>query len=226
MPIPVFVAIDVADVAAARALVARVAPHVGGIKLGLQFFCAHGAPGVAAVMSGCDLPLFLDLKLHDIPNTVAGAVVSLAPLAPSILTVHAAGGAAMLAAARAAAPPATRVVAVTVLTSLDDADLLAAGVSDGTAAQAARLARLAQGAGLDGIVCSPHEVAAVKSVWPAGLFVVPGVRPAGSAVGDQKRVMTPPQALAAGAGVLVIGRPITSASDPAAAAAAIAASLA
>ncbi len=227
---PVFVAVDTPDVAAARALVAAVAPHVGGVKLGLEFFCAHGPAGIAAVMEGIQkeglaLPLFLDLKLHDIPNTVAGAVRSLAPLAPSILTVHAAGGHAMLAAARAAALPGTRVVAVTVLTSLDDADLLSAGVPDGAATQAARLARLTRGAGLDGIVCSPHEVAAVKAEWSGGLFVVPGVRPAGSDVGDQKRVMTPAEALKAGAGVLVVGRPITSAPDPAAAAAAIAASL-
>ncbi|MEI6486934.1 MAG: orotidine-5'-phosphate decarboxylase [Sphingomonadales bacterium] len=222
---PVFVAIDTPDVAAARALVAAVAPHVGGIKLGLEFFCAHGPAGIAAVMAGQELPLFLDLKLHDIPNTVAGAVRSLAPLAPAILTVHAAGGHAMLAAARAAAPAGTLVVAVTVLTSLDDGDLEDIGVTDGSATQAARLARVARGAGLDGIVCSPHEVAAVKAEWSAGLFVVPGVRPVGSEVGDQKRVMTPAQALAAGAGVLVIGRPITSAPDPAAAAAAIAASL-
>ena len=227
---PVFVAVDTPDIAAARALVAAVAPHVGGVKLGLEFFCAHGPVGVAAVMAelsinGLSLPLFLDLKLHDIPNTVAGAVRSLAPLAPAILTVHAAGGHAMLAAARAAAPASTRVVAVTVLTSLDDDDLLAAGVADGSAVQAARLARLVRGAGLDGIVCSPHEIAAVKAQWRDGLFVVPGVRPAGSDAGDQKRVMTPAAALAAGAGVLVIGRPITAAPDPAAAAQAIAASL-
>jgi orotidine-5'-phosphate decarboxylase len=222
---PVFVAVDTPDVAAARALVAAAAPHVGGVKLGLEFFCANGAAGVAAVMAGQQLPLFLDLKLHDIPNTVAGAIKSLASLAPAILTVHAAGGHAMLTAARAAAPAATRVVAVTVLTSLDDADLAAAGVCDGAAAQALRLARLARGAGLDGIVCSPHEVAAVKSEWPDSLLVVPGVRPAGSDVGDQKRVMTPAQARDAGAGVLVVGRPITAAPDPAAAAAAIAASL-
>ncbi len=222
----VFVALDVADVAGARALVAQVAPHVGGIKLGLEFFCAHGPAGIAAVMAGQELPLFLDLKLHDIPNTVAGAVHSLAPLAPSILTVHAAGGHAMLAAARAAALPTTRVVAVTVLTSLDDDDLLAAGVADGAAVQAQRLAGVARSAGLDGIVCSPHEVAAVKAAWEDGLFVVPGLRPAGSDVGDQKRVMTPAQAQGLGAGVLVIGRPITAAADPAAAAAAIAATLA
>jgi orotidine-5'-phosphate decarboxylase len=222
---PVFVAIDTPDVAAARALVAAVAPHVGGVKLGLEFFCAHGPAGIAAVMQGLALPLFLDLKLHDIPNTVAGAVHSLAALAPAIITVHAAGGRAMLVAARAAAPASTRVVAVTVLTSLDAADLLDAGVPDGAAAQAVRLALLVRAAGLDGIVCSPHEVAAIKARWADGLFVVPGVRPAGSDVGDQKRVMTPSQALAAGAGVLVIGRPITSAPDPAAAAAQIAASL-
>ena len=222
----VFVAVDVADVAAARALVANVAPHVGGIKLGLEFFCAHGPAGIAAVMDGQGLPLFLDLKLHDIPNTVAGAVHSLAPLAPAILTVHAAGGHAMLAAAKAAALPTTRVVAVTVLTSLDDNDLLAAGVADGAAVQAQRLAGVVRAAGLDGIVCSPHEVAAVKSVWDDGLFVVPGLRPAGSDAGDQKRVMTPAQAQGLGAGVLVIGRPITAAADPAAAAAAIAATLA
>jgi orotidine-5'-phosphate decarboxylase len=222
----IFVAADVASVADARALVAKVAPHVAGLKLGLEFFCAHGPAGVAAVMDGCPLPLFLDLKLHDIPNTLAGAVASLAPLKPAILTVHAAGGAAMLAAARAAAPPETKIVAVTVLTSLDDHDLLAAGVADGSAAQVLRLAKLAQGAGIDGIVCSPHEVAAVKAMWPDGLFVVPGVRPEGSAVGDQKRVMTPRAARDAGAGVLVIGRPITGAPDPGAAAAAIAASLA
>lgn len=226
---PIFVAVDTPDIAAARALVAAAARHVGGVKLGLEFFCAHGPAGVAAVMDGLSgprrLPLFLDLKLHDIPNTVAGAVKSLAPLAPSILTVHAAGGSAMLAAARAAAPATTRVVAVTVLTSLDDADLLATGVGDGAAVQALRLAGVARSSGLDGIVCSPHEVAAVKAAWPQGLLVVPGVRPAGSDTGDQKRVMTPAAALAAGAGVLVIGRPITAAPDPAAAAAAIAASL-
>lgn len=222
----IFVAADVASVADAKALLAKVAPSVAGLKLGLEFFCAHGPAGIAAVMDGCPLPLFLDLKLHDIPNTVAGAVASLAPLAPAILTVHAAGGAAMLAAARAAAPPQTRVVAVTVLTSLDDHDLLNAGVADGSAAQVLRLAKLAHDAGVDGIVCSAHEVAAVKAMWAGGLFVVPGVRPEGSAVGDQKRVMTPRQARDAGAGVLVIGRPITAAADPGAAAATIAASLA
>lgn len=217
---PVFVAIDTPTLADARALVLAVAPHVGGVKLGLEFFAANGPSGVAAI-AGLGLPIFLDLKLHDIPNTVAGAVRSLAPLAPALLTVHAAGGHAMLAAARAAAPAATRVIAVTVLTSLDDDDLVAAGVADGTAAQVARLARLVRVAGCDGVVASPLETAAVRAAWPEATIVVPGVRPAGSAVGDQKRVMTPRDALAAGASVLVIGRPITGASDPAAAAAAI-----
>ena len=217
---PVFVAIDTPDVA--RALVDAVAGHVGGIKLGLEFFVANGPAGVAALAG---LPLFIDLKFHDIPNTVAGAVRSLAPLRPAVLTVHAAGGRAMLEAAKAAALPGCKVVAVTVLTSLDGGDLNDIGVGGDVAAQVARLAGLARASGLDGIVCSPHEVAAAKAVWPEGYFVVPGVRPAGSDIGDQKRVMTPGEALAAGASMLVIGRPITGATDPAAAARAIVAGL-
>ena len=222
---PIFVAVDTPTLDGARALVAGVAPHVGGVKLGLEFFCAQGPAGVAAI-AAIGPPVFLDLKLHDIPNTVAGALHSLGGLAPAIVTVHAAGGHAMLAAARAAALAATKVVAVTVLTSLDDDDLHAIGVGDGSAAQVARLAALVRGAGLDGVVASPHETAAVRAAWPDALIVVPGVRPDGSAVGDQKRVMTPQAARAAGASVLVIGRPITAAADPATAAAAIARSLA
>lgn len=221
---PIFVAVDTADLGAARALASAVRDHVGGLKLGLEFFVAHGPAGVRALMDQ-GLPVFLDLKLHDIPNTVAGAARSLAAAPPAILTVHAAGGRAMLEAARAAAPAETKVVAVTVLTSLDAQDLQDIGVASAPAAQVARLAQLTRASGLDGIVCSPHEVATARSAWPEGLFVVPGVRPAGSDVGDQKRVMTPREALGAGAGVLVIGRPITAALDPAAAAAAIAASL-
>lgn len=221
---PIFVAVDTPTIAEARVLVRAVGGHVGGVKLGLEFFCANGPAGIAAIAAE-GLPVFLDLKLHDIPNTVAGALHSLAGLAPAIVTVHAAGGLAMLAAARAAAPVATKVVAVTVLTSLDDDDLAMAGVAGGAAAQVARLAGVVRTAGLDGVVASPHETAAVRAAWPGATIVVPGVRPAGSAVGDQKRVMTPRDALAAGASVLVIGRPITAATDPAAAAAAIAASL-
>ncbi len=221
---PVFVAVDTPTLAGAQRLVSLVAPHVGGVKLGLEFFCAEGPSGVAAI-AAMGLPVFLDLKLHDIPNTVAGALHSLGGLAPAIITVHAAGGHAMLAAARAAAPAASRVIAVTVLTSLDDDDLGAIGVGGGSAAQVARLAALVRGAGLDGVVASPHETAAVRAAWPQACIVVPGVRPEGSATGDQKRVMTPRAARDAGASVLVIGRPITAADDPAAAAAAIARSL-
>jgi orotidine-5'-phosphate decarboxylase len=221
---PIFVAIDTADLAQARTLAAAVRPHVGGLKLGLEFFTAHGPAGVAA-LAEAGLPVFLDLKLHDIPNTVAKAVAALAPLAPAILTLHAAGGRAMLEAARAAAPPATRVVAVTMLTSLDADDLAATGIAETPENQVARLADLAAAAGLDGIVCSGAEVAAVRARWPGGVLVVPGVRPADAATGDQKRVVTPRAALDAGASVLVIGRPITVAADPAAAARTIAAAL-
>lgn len=221
---PVFVAVDTPDLARALDLGRAVAPYVGGLKLGLEFFMANGPAGVRAV-GELALPLFLDVKLHDIPNTVAGALRSLAGLDLAVVNVHAGGGAAMLAAARDACPARTRLIAVTALTSLDDADMAAMGVGDGAAAQVARLAGLTRAAGLDGIVCSPHEVTAMKSAWPQGYFVVPGVRPEGAAVGDQKRVMTPRDALAAGASMLVIGRPITGAADPAAAAAAIAASL-
>ena len=175
-------------------------------------------------MAGLDLPLFLDLKLHDIPNTVAKAVQSAVALRPALLTIHAAGGADMIAAARGAAGD-TKIIAVTVLTSMDAADLAATGVGAAPDAQVRRLAALARAAGADGIVCSPQEVAAAKADWPGGVFVVPGVRPGGSDMGDQKRAATPAQALAAGASALVIGRPISGAADPAAAAAAIRATL-
>lgn len=221
---PVYVAIDTPDLARATTLAQAVRAHVGGLKLGLEFFVANGPAGVKA-LAELGLPVFLDLKLHDIPNTVGHTVAALASLAPALLTVHASGGAVMLAAAKAAAPAGTSVIAVTVLTSLDDDDLAAAGIADGAAAQVVRLASMTRAAGCDGIVCSPHEVHAAQALWPAGLRIVPGVRPQGSAAGDQKRVMTPAEALASGATVLVIGRPITAASDPAEAARAIAASL-
>ncbi|MFN7173402.1 MAG: orotidine-5'-phosphate decarboxylase [Thermaurantiacus tibetensis] len=225
MSSPLHLAVDTTERARAEALVAAARPHLGGLKLGLEWFCRHGPEGTRALAEASGLPLFLDLKFHDIPNTVAAAVRAVAPLRPSILTVHAGGGRDMMAAARDAAPAATRVVAVTVLTSLDDADLAAAGVAGGTAAQAERLAGLARAAGLDGCVCSPHEVRGLRAAWPEALLVVPGVRPAGAGTHDQKRVMTPAEALAAGASVVVVGRPITAAADPAAAAAAIAAEL-
>jgi orotidine-5'-phosphate decarboxylase len=176
-------------------------------------------------MHGLGLPLFLDLKLHDIPNTVAKAVESAARLRPALLTIHAAGGAAMIAAARATAGPDTRIIAVTVLTSLDAADLASAGVFDMPDRQVGRLATLAAESGADGIVCSAHEIPHARELWPEGFFVVPGVRPEGSAPHDQKRVMTPRQAVAAGARALVIGRPLPRAQSPVDAAAAIVASL-
>ncbi|HEU4695425.1 MAG TPA: orotidine-5'-phosphate decarboxylase [Sphingomicrobium sp.] len=221
---PVFVAIDTPDIHRAVALARQVRGIAGGVKLGLEFFCANGHQGVLR-MAERELPIFLDLKLHDIPNTVAKAVEALAPLSPAILTVHAAGGREMLAAAKKAAPPSTKVVAVTVLTSLDQGDLRDIGVEASPADQVTRLARLAQESGVDGIVCSGAEVAHAKAAWPDGFFVVPGVRPPGSDVGDQKRVVTPREALDDGASVLVIGRPITGAPDPAQAVRDIAASL-
>ncbi len=224
MPSRIFVALDTPDLERARQLATRVRHHVGGIKLGLEFFCANGPAGVQA-MEEIGLPVFLDLKLHDIPNTVAKAVQSLAPLAPAVLTVHAAGGLAMLEDAKAAAHPHTKVVAVTMLTSLDEADLAATGVGGSAHDHVLRLAELAQAAGLDGIVCSGAEVKEARRAWRDGYFVVPGVRPADGHVGDQKRVVTPRQALDDGASILVIGRPITQAEDPDGAARAIGATL-
>lgn len=213
MSSPVYVAIDTPDLATAQSLAQQVRHHVGGLKLGLEFFCANGHHGVHE-MAKIGLPIFLDLKLHDIPNTVAKAVQTLHMLEPAILTVHAAGGRAMLEDAKAAAGVNTKVVAVTVLTSLDDSDLADIGVGGKAEDQVRRLADLARDAGLDGIVCSGAEVALAKQAWNDGFFVVPGVRPTGGAMGDQKRAVTPREALDRGASVLVIGRPITRADHP------------
>ncbi|HKX91422.1 MAG TPA: orotidine-5'-phosphate decarboxylase [Sphingomicrobium sp.] len=213
---PVFVALDTPDGDRARNIAQAVRDHAGGLKLGLEFFSAHGPEGVRQI-GQLGLPLFLDLKLHDIPNTVEKAVRALAPLRPAVLTVHAAGGRVMLEAAKAAAPGETKVVAVTVLTSLDQEDLAAAGMIGSPADQVRRLAALARQSGVDGIVCSGGEVAAARADWPDGFFVVPGVRPADAEAADQKRVVTPRRAIDDGASILVIGRPITAAPDPAAA---------
>ncbi|GGF41840.1 orotidine 5'-phosphate decarboxylase [Aliidongia dinghuensis] len=229
---PVFAALDTTDLDCARGLAAAVAPHVGGLKLGLEFFLAQGLANTAAVAGAT--PLFLDLKLHDIPNTVAGGVRAIAGLKPEFLTIHTAGGSAMMraavdAAAEAAAQTGHRIklLGVTVLTSLDDGDLDAVGQRGPAADQVRRLALLARASGLDGVICSPMEVAALRADLGADFqLVVPGIRPAGAALGDQKRVMGPRDAIAAGASRLVIGRPITEAPDPAAAARAIAAELA
>jgi orotidine-5'-phosphate decarboxylase len=239
---PILCAIDTPDRGAARRLAEAIGPVVGGLKLGLEFFTANGHAAVREVAGAA--PLFLDLKLHDIPNTVAGAVRAVAPLEPLLLTVHCAGGRAMMQAAATAAGAAARdrrrmrLIGVTVLTSLDDADLASVGQVGPALDQVRRLAALAQKSGLDGVVSSPHEVAALRRDCGRDfLLVVPGIRPAPSEQApseqapsehgtaprrdDQKRVMTPRAALAAGADYLVIGRPITAAGDPAAACRAI-----
>ncbi|MGI9376298.1 MAG: orotidine-5'-phosphate decarboxylase [Tsuneonella suprasediminis] len=221
---PIFLALDMPQIDAAKVMAEKVKAHVGGFKLGLEFFCAHGHHGVREIAQ-VGLPIFLDLKLHDIPNTVAGAMQSIHTLEPSIVTVHASGGRAMMEDAKAAAGDGCKVVAVTMLTSLSERDLKRMGLTSSVEDQVLRLAELAHTAGLDGIVCSGHEVKAVHSQWKDGFFVVPGLRPAGSAVGDQKRVVTPRQARDDGAGMLVIGRPISRADDPVEAARAIEATL-
>ena len=210
---PVYLALDLPQLDAAKALAEKVKAHVGGFKLGLEFFCAHGHHGVHEI-AHVGLPIFLDLKLHDIPNTVAGAMQAIHVLEPAIVTIHASGGRAMMEDAKAAAANGTKVVAVTLLTSLDERDLMRTGVSGSAHDQVMRLAELAQLAGLDGIVCSGHEVGAVHKQWKEGFFVVPGLRPGGKATGDQKRVVTPRQARDDGASVLVVGRPISRAEDP------------
>ena len=218
----IIVALDTTEVATAQAWARAVAPHCGMFKLGLAFFLANGAAGFRAITGR---PVFLDLKLHDIPTTVAGAVRAVLPLRPRMLTVHASGDGAMIQAARAAAgnaPDRPLILGVTVLTSLDAAGLQAIGVTDPPQVQVLRLARLALANGADGVVCSPLETAMLREALGRGpLLVVPGIRPAGAARDDQARVMTPQQAITAGADWIVVGRPITGAADPVAAAAAI-----
>jgi len=224
---PVAVALDGPDLATITAWAGAAGPHVSTMKVGLETYLRDGDTAVhAAREASGGRDVFLDLKLHDIPNTVAGAARSVAHLAPAYLTVHASGGAAMIRAA-ADALSETRVVAVTVLTSMSEDDLAAVGLRGPALDAARRLAVLAVGAGARAIVCSPQEVAAIRAEVPDDVVLItPGVRPAGAALGDQQRVATPQQAIADGADLLVIGRPITGADDVAAAAAAIAASLA
>jgi orotidine-5'-phosphate decarboxylase len=221
-------ALDTGDLARAQALAAALAGRCGVLKVGLELFCAAGAPAVEAIARHA--PVFLDVKLHDIPNTVAGALRSLLPLRPAMVTLHAGGGPAMIAAARnqaEKAPDRPLLLAVTVLTSMDAAALAATGVADTPAQQVLRLARMAVAAGADGLVCAPPEAALLRAeLGPGPALVVPGVRPPGSDAGDQARIATPAEAVAAGADWIVVGRPITGAPDPAAAAAAIAAALA
>ena len=221
---PVYLALDVPQIEPAKALINKVKAHIGGVKLGLEFFCAHGGHGVHEI-AHLGLPIFLDLKFHDIPNTVASAMMAIHVYEPKIVTIHASGGRAMMEDAKAAAAEGCKVVAVTTLTSMDEADLAATGVGGSAEDQVMRLAELAHASGLDGIVCSGREVGKVHKQWKDGYFVVPGLRPAGSGAGDQKRVVTPRKARDNGASVLVIGRPISRADDPEAAARAIEATL-
>lgn len=226
---PVFVALDTTDLTHAVRLTTDFAPYVAGVKLGLEFFNRHGCDGVMRI-AALGVPVFLDLKLHDIPNTVEKAVRSLAGLPVTLLTVHASGGAemirrAVLAAGEALGPQA-QVIAVTLLTSLDAADVQAIGFAHAPEEQVVRLARLAKEAGAHGVVCSPHEIAAIRAACGDDFtLVVPGIRPEGSEAGDQKRSMTPKAARERGATYLVIGRPITDAADPLEAAKIIAQSL-
>jgi orotidine-5'-phosphate decarboxylase len=215
---PIAVALDAPDLATAVGWARAVGPYVSTVKVGLELYLRYGAGAVyaAADASGCEV--FLDLKLHDIPNTVAGAARSVAELAPAYLTVHASGGSAMVQAA-ADALPQTRVAAVTVLTSLSPADLDRIGIVGPPLDAVRRLAVLAVSAGARALVCSPQEVAAVRAEVGADVVLItPGIRPAGGDSADQARVATPERALADGADLLVVGRPITAAPDPAAAA--------
>lgn len=224
-PAPVAVALDAPDLETAARWAELVTPHVSTVKVGLELYLRYGPEAVASVRGASGVQVFLDLKLHDIPATVAGAARAVARLRPQLLTVHAAGGADMVRAAVQAAPGAT-IAAVTVLTSLGDGELAAIGVTGSVSDAVRRLSVLAVSAGARGLVCSPHEVAAVRAeVGEDIMLITPGVRPAGAAVNDQARVATPEEAMLAGADLLVIGRPITGAADPGAAAAAVAASL-
>ena len=226
---PIFVALDTPDLSRALAIAQAVKPHVGGLKVGLEFISALGPDAVRRIVE-IGLPVFADTKFHDIPNTVAGAARAVAMLGVAMFNVHASGGEAMMRAAAGAIAdihPRPLLVAVTVLTSLDDAALATVGQRGPSVGQVERLAALAKVAGLDGVVCAAHEIASVrKACGPDFLVVVPGILPAGSDPGDQRRVMTPAEARAAGADILVVGRPITAAADPAGAALSIAQELA
>ena len=219
---PICVALDTPDLDHAVALAKALKPHVGWAKIGMEFFYAHGLQGYTRVAE-TGLPIFLDLKLHDIPNTVASAMNALMRIdpIPGIVNLHATGGLDMMKAAAEAVDGRAKLIAVTILTSLSDDDIWAAGfeTAKNTESHARALAALAKRAGLDGVVCSPHDLVGIRhDLGRDFLTVVPGIRPADAAVQDQKRVATPQAALAAGADVLVIGRAITGAADPARAA--------
>lgn len=225
-PAPIAVALDAPDLETAAQWAALVTPHVSTVKVGLELYLRYGPDVIASVRGASGVQVFLDLKLHDIPNTVAGASRAVSRLRPAILTVHAAGGPAMIRAAVEAADPQTQIAAVTILTSLSEADLARIGLEGPADDAVRRLAALSVESGAKGLVCSPNEVSAVRAEVGEGItLITPGVRPAGADTQDQARVATPEQALADGADLLVIGRPITASPDPGAAAAAIASSL-
>jgi orotidine-5'-phosphate decarboxylase len=228
-PNPLCIALDTSDLGRAVTLAKALAGTVGYVKLGMEFYYAHGPKGYEQV-AATGVPVFLDLKLHDIPNTVAQGLTCLMKLdpVPAIVNVHASGGRPMLTAAADAVAGRARLIAVTILTSLSDSDIHEAGYDPArsTAEQARDMALLVKTSGLDGVVCSPLDIANIKQVTgPGFLTIVPGIRPADSAAGDQKRIATPASAMAAGADILVIGRPVTGADDPVAAAHAILESL-
>lgn len=219
-----YCAIDTPDLDAAKSM-ARKLQGIAGIKMGLEFFNAHGPRGVYKVMNKAEgSPLFLDLKYHDIPNTVAGAVRAACSLHPEYLNVHAAGGYDMMRAARDAAAEGAdkykmdavpKLLAVTVLTSMDEDALAGVGMKDGVSDSVRRLAELTRKAGLQGVVCSAHEIDVLRQdLGDDFILMVPGIRPAGSDNADQRRVMTPAQALLKGADHIVVGRPITQSEDP------------
>lgn len=227
----IYCAIDTPDVARATELARQVSEAGCGVKLGLEFFASNGPAGIAAVSKACpDAQIFMDVKFHDIPNTVAGALRGAARLGVAYVNVHASGGVDMMRAGQDALVdesawlglPTPKLLAVTVLTSIDEVALQSVGMQGPAKDQVVRLARLTHQSGLAGIVCSGQEISLVRAaLGPDFVLMVPGIRPAGSDVGDQKRVMTPKEAMETGATHLVIGRPITGAADPAAAARAI-----
>ena len=209
MKSPIILALDTKNLETAKTWIESTNGSIDIYKVGLEFYLKFGAQGLKELESAGDFSIFLDLKLHDIPNTVAAAVSSVVDLAPKFLTIHSSGGAAMIRAASDAAKDIS-ITAVTILTSLSDADLLEIGFSDSSNPAAINLAKLATRNGARSIVCSPFEAAQIRTaVGPSVDIITPGVRPAGSELGDQKRVMTPSDAISAGANFLVIGRPIT-----------------
>ena len=232
MSAEIYCALDTPDISQAESLAQRLSGHIDGLKIGMEFFYAHGARGYQK-LAETEAPIFLDLKLHDIPNTVAQAVHALAPLEPRLLNVHCGGGPEMMRAAADAAAQASdqgfavpTMLAVTVLTSLAESDLHAMGINGTPRDQVLRLAALARVNGMQGVVCSAHEIDALRAeMGDEFKLIVPGIRPAGSDAHDQKRVMTPEQAQSAGADILIIGRAITEADNIAAAAQAIKANL-